>query len=43
MQKDHAPIQLCQQGCSCSSMGSQNDTDITVVTIKENQDNYAML
>ena len=26
-------IQLCQQGHSCSSMGSRSDTDITEVTI----------
>ena len=30
-----SPIQLCQQGQGYSSMGSQNDTDITEVTIKE--------
>ena len=43
MNAEGSPIQLCQQGHSCSFMGSRGGTDITEVTIKEKQDNYTML
>ena len=34
MNAEGSPIQLCQQGHSCSSMGSRGGTDVTEVTIK---------
>ena len=33
MNAEGSPIQLCQQGHSCSSMGSRGGTDIMEVTI----------